>query len=360
MPRITDWTGIARTPYGYLVRVHVQPFPMRAKRFKFGTPLEEMQRWRSRQRSALERARPRAAQAGTVTADVQRYLEQWGTGKHPHTVTQRTRHLQLFAAVFGPRLRATLTTAEIEAQLRAWQRQGLPLSEFAHRRGRTRRPLTAETIRKVRQSIYQLFAVLDRGADVANPVTEIPVGTETDADPGGLPLAVVRAVLAALPRGKPKARCSVMAYVGLRPDEVQRMLPLDNDWRRRSLFVRTAKGGERVRVPVTRRGAAALRYFDQLQAYGPFTNAHPNRLLKEAATAAGYPELAITQYTLRHSFGTLHYATSQDLKATKEVMRHKSLRMTERYVRGAVSAVLEASVARLDQAVRRTRRSRPS
>jgi hypothetical protein len=65
----------------------------------------------------LEHTRPRAAQAGTVVADVVQYLAKWGTAKHPRTVGQRGRHLRLFAQMFGPRLWATLTAQEIEAQL---------------------------------------------------------------------------------------------------------------------------------------------------------------------------------------------------------------------------------------------------
>jgi integrase len=353
--RITDWRGIQRTPTGYIVRVEVCPLPRRTKRFKATATHADMISWRDATQRVLERSKPRAAQAGTITADVARYLAQWGSGKHPQTVEQRTRHLRLFADVFGNRIRATLTTQEIEAQLKAWQRNGLPLSDFARSRGRERGELREATVRKVRQSIYQLFATLDRGTDAANPVAPIPAGTDPDADPGGLPMSVVAAILARLPTGQPKARCYVMAYVGLRPEEVRLIEPQDCDYRRRTLYVRSAKGSDRQRVPLTRRGAAAVRLFIRHKAWGGFTDAHPNRLLKQAARDAGYPHLAPDQYTLRHSFGTAHYAACKDIKATKEAMRHKSIKMTERYVRGAVSFVLDASIATLDAALRRNR-----
>jgi integrase len=355
MARITDWDGIQKTPYGYLVRVSVSPFPRRGKRFPATASHDEMIRWRNAQRQVLERSRPRAAHAGTVAADVASYLSQWGTGKHPQTVEQRKRHLRLFAEAFGSRLRATLTTQEIEAQLRLWQRDGLPLSEFSQKRGRRQQALSHAAIRKVRQSIYQLYAVLDRGSEASNPVAHIPAGADPDADPRGLPMPVVRQILAQLPRGKPKARCYLMAYIGLRPDEVRLVRETDADWRRRTLYVRSAKGSERTRVPLTHKGAAALRYFARLQAFGPFTAPHVNRLLHEAAERAGFPDIEIDQYTLRHSFGTAHYAACRDIKATKEAMRHKSIRMTERYVRGSVTSVLEASIAQLDAALRSTR-----
>jgi hypothetical protein len=134
MARITGWDGISRTPFGYLVPVSVSPFPRRTKRSPAGTKHDELIRWRTATRQALERWRPRAAQAGIVGADVTRFQARWGTGKHPHAVAQRARHLRLFAQVFGSRLRATLMTQEIEAQLGAWQRDELPLSEFATKR----------------------------------------------------------------------------------------------------------------------------------------------------------------------------------------------------------------------------------
>ena len=75
-------------------------------------------------------------------------------------------------------------------------------------------------------------------------------------------------------------------------------------------------------------------------------------MLKTAAAKAGYPTLAISAYTLRHSFATWHYAATRDIKATSKALRHKVLRMAERYVRGAVDEVLEGSIATLNSAQR--------
>ena len=210
------------------------------------------------------------------------------------------------------------------------------------------------TIRKVRQALYQLFAVLYRGTGKANPVAEVPAGSDPDPDAGGQPMAVIRRVVAALPRCATKARCYVMAYTGLRPIEVPLITP--SDWDGRSLYVRTVKGGVRQRVPLTQHGRAAMRYFAQLDAWGRFTCSPMDRMLKTAAAKAGHPTLAISAYTFRHAFGTWHYAATQDIKATKEAMRHKSITMTERYVRAAVADMLQASIDRLDQVQRQARR----
>jgi hypothetical protein len=48
------------------------------------------------------------------------------------------------------------------------------------------------------------------------------------------------------------------AGIGLPPEEVRLITPANADWRRRTLYVRSAKGSDRVRVPLirgARRGA---------------------------------------------------------------------------------------------------------
>lgn len=366
MARITDWDGITKTRTGYLVRVHVRPFPMKAKRFPRETPHAVLIDWRDTTKRRLQKARPPRGPVGTFRADVARYLEQWGAGKHPITVLQRTRYLGLWADVFDTEPRALVTTADIERQLQLWRQRGLPVGDHARRRKRGGKPLTEATIRKVRQAIYQLYAVLDRGTDQPNPVAAVPAGSDPEPDPRGLSQAVVRAILAHLPRSKTKARSYVVAYIGLRPPlEVARLAP--GDWKGRTLFVRSGKGSSRETVPLTRRGAAALRYFARLGAWGPCTSAPWNRMLKAAARAAladekTPPAIAaalrtalptLTAYSLRHSFGTWHYQATHDIQATKAAMRHKTLRMTERYTRAAVAPALQESIATLDAAFRR-------
>ena len=186
-PLMPHWTGITQTPTSYLVRVRVRPFPMRAKRFPLTTSLAVMQAWRNATETKDRAVKPETPDAGTLEADVARYLEQWGSGKHPITVLQRTRYLQAWAAAFPRRFSATLTTPEIERQLKLWQKQGLPVTV-----GTPQPHLTDATMRKVRQALYQLFAVLYRGTGRANPVDDVPAGSDPDPDPGGQPMAVIR------------------------------------------------------------------------------------------------------------------------------------------------------------------------
>lgn len=333
MPRVSDWECIYRTPTGYLVSVQVRPLPRRTKRFPHGTKLETMQRWRDGTRADLELERDRARLYGTDTLaqDVEAYLGRWGHGKHPQTVAQRTAYLHAWAEAFRGRRRASLTTSEIEAHLAAWQRA---------------EGFGANSWNKRRQAIYQLFAVLDRGAGRVNPVADVPTQEEPKAQPRGLPMAVVRAILDAMPRSRTRARLGVMAFTGLRPEELRRVVPGDIDWKGRALYVRTAKGGHAATLPLVPEAIAWLREFVAVGAFGGFTSAPMGVSLGRAVARVNLERLAAKQepiamraYDMRHSFGTFWYTTTRDLKSTREAMRN-TLKMTERYVESAVSSVL--------------------
>ena len=66
----------------------------------------------------------------------------------------------------------------------------------------------------------------------------------------------------------------------------------------------------------------------------------PARLGKPSE-CADHPEkyahiTAPVPYDMRHSFGTEVYRSTGDLKVTKEMMGHSTMRMTERYTLAAV------------------------
>lgn len=356
MARVTDWTGIARTRTGYIVRVHVRPLPMRAKRYPHGTTLGMMQQWRDDTRRTLEQERDAREDAtGTLAEDVEAYLARWGTGKHPETVSQRRRHLEQWASAFAGRTRRSLTAADIEQQLATWQAAG--------KEG-------AATWNKRRQALYQLFAVLDRGLTVGgpfaglglaypNPVEDVPTQTEPRPTARGLSIPDVRALLAAMPESKTRARLGVMAFCGLRPEEVRRIRPGDIRREARTLYVRSAKGSPAATVPLLAEAVTWLDAFVRLDAFGTFTSAPMNVSLQRAVTAVNRARASqqrdllptgITAYTMRHTYGTEFYRVTRDLKATKEAMRHASLAMTERYIEAAVSSSLAAGVAAVEAA----------
>lgn len=348
-----DWTGIRRTPYGYLVQVRVRPFPLQSRRFPKTATLREMQRWREERQRLLQRAKPQAPAAGTLDAGVQIYLSEWGVGVHPDTFSQRARYLNLWCKAFPHRLRHTITTAEIRKQLAYWERHGLPVSEEGQRRKVGASRLAPETVNKVRQALYQLYAYLDAGSDLPNPVEGVPTRRTPDPEPRAVDPQLVRSILAAMPRCKSKARLYVIRYCGLRPVEVTRLQR--GDWSRRDpyrLYVRTAKGGPPTVLPLTRSGAAAMRYFDCLNAWGEFSTKKLWQPWHRAAVKVGAGDLGLRPYDLRHTYGTELFRAARDIKTTQAGLRQKSVRMTMRYVQAAVSPVLESGVRTLGQAER--------
>ncbi|GAB3822328.1 hypothetical protein GCM10028895_26520 [Pontibacter rugosus] len=57
-----------------------------------------------------------------------------------------------------------------------------------------------------------------------------------------------------------------------------------------------------------------------------------NRMLREVATKAEI-EKKITTHIARHSFASLAWANSRDIKAVSQALGHTSVRMTENYLR---------------------------
>jgi integrase len=133
-----------------------------------------------------------------------------------------------------------------------------------------------------------------------------------------------------------------MAYTGMRPVEIMRIRP-DEDWDRtnQTLLIRTAKGGLAARMHLLPQATQALEELARLQAWGDYWAAPVSRAFTVAREAAGYGDLKLVPYDLRHCYGTLIYEETGDLKAVKEALRHSTLRLSERYMAAAVSPMLE-------------------
>lgn len=368
MPRLTDWRGITKSGGTYLVRVKVGSLPRAVQRFPLATPLEELQKWRDKTRRELEEElehlppvekAPRVrTERHTLAADVERYLEAWGSDCHPNTVAQRERHLRDWAKAFPDRSRRSITVPEIEHQLAVWQKK--------NPRGRKEGPATWN---KRRQALLQLFAYFCRGTDRKNIVEDVPTKDLGKPEARGLPIAVVRQILDVMPPSATRARLGVMAFTGLRPEELRRIARDDIDWAAGTLYVRTAKGGTPATVPLLTEAKAWLKEFDAANAYGPFTSAPMGLSLRRAVRALNRqraaakpplpPLVGVRAYDFRHSFGTMYYAASRDLKATSQALRN-TLAMAERYVEAAVSPALQAGLQLLETALGPPQKSTPS
>ena len=108
---------------------------------------------------------------------------------------------------------------------------------------------------------------------------------------------------------KTKARLALMAYTGFAPATIMRLRPQDVRWDAGAVFVpgrRKGKGTKGQTIPLASAGLAALRRFDQLDCWGPFSTSSAWRSFQRACAKLGLAGLR--PYDLRHSFGTAVYA----------------------------------------------------
>lgn len=334
--------GITRTSTGYLAQVMVRKH-RRSARFPVATPIDEITDWIARTRLELRRRVPGGeATPHTFGADVATYLSRWHAARvHPVTRAQRERYLALWASVFGHRSRHSLKTSEIAAQLAEWRDHGMP--DDGHRLTKAGKPkrarptrLAPATVAKLRQAIYQVFALLDRGAGVINPVEAVELPPPRPLEPRGVPMATIDAVFAAMPASSTRDHLALVAYAGLRPSEIARIQPgtdVTRTGRQTVLLVRTAKGGTPSAQPLLPEAAEAL---ERLQASGRlarYDSAVGGLALRRACTAAGVAPLRV--YDLRHSFGTA-VLQATDQRTAQAALRHASIQTTHRYTLSAV------------------------
>ena len=340
--------GITRTAHGFRCAVRVRPFPLETGRFPPEATIEEMKDWLYATRARLRTARTSddrtgrgtPAAATTLADDVALYLDAYLGDVHPSTRTNRERYLRAWVTVFPNRSRQSLSTDEIAQALADFGRDGIVRDK----------PLSADTLYQVRLALYRLYEALNTDAEV-NPVRRVPVPKATKPEPRGVSYEIVKAILAQLKPGTPTtARLLLMAYTGLRPCEVMRIQPTDWNVTAATLLTRTAKGGPAATLKLVPQAEQALQELARLKAWGPYWAAPVSRAFQAAVTAAGYPHLVakgdgargqLVPYDLRHCMGTLIYQQTGDLKAVKETLRHSTLRLSERYMAGAVSPMLD-------------------
>lgn len=350
----------------YVVEIRVRPFPKRRERFPLETPLEVMVAWRDVQladltaaKQALKRTqldertttilatKARSLMGGTLRADVETYLtEKLRPTMDPHNKLQARRYLRTAAAGdLGRYPRQAITGAQWETLLAKWERTGIPAS--VEPEGRTRivppGPLAPDTANKIRGYWIGFYKAMNAGMNLPNPARDVPRRKPADVQSRSIPFDLAVKITDHIGRsGKPTrtaARLTLMCVLGLRPCEIKLIKPA-KDWNKAegTLYVRTGKGGKPRTLPLSDRAAGALEQLELLKGWGNFSAAPAARMFHDAVAAAGLSHLEpMVPYDLRHCFGTETYRKTGDLKAVAEAMGHRNLKMTERYVEGAVS-----------------------
>lgn len=303
----------------------------REKRFLLDTPADKIAAWRDEARVQLRILASRRAPdpTGSFSADVDRYLAQV---RAMPTFEQRAEHLDLWIAALGSHtVRKDIAPEQIRCVLQAWERSGL----------------SPATCNKRRTALMHLFSVLD-GKDARNPVRAVPKFRVPDPLPRGRDYALIREKLELMPVCKTRARLLVMLWTGMRPVEVMRAEPDDLDWAHKFIVVRTAKGGRTRTVPLTAAAKRAWREFDNLDAWGSFTLAPMNRMLKVACKMAD-----VTVYDMRHSYATALAKKRIRLDVIAALLGHSTMDLTKRYTLAAVTPEAAEATKRLASAGRR-------
>jgi integrase len=340
-------TGIVRTPRGFRAFVRVAPGPggLKSKCFKPGTGLLTMRRWREEQRVRKNIGADLPEAGRTLREDVAAYLRQVQTMP---TIRHRRDDLALWLRAFGPeRVRASITSGDIRAQLENWRAEGYAPSTVNHRR----------------TALMHLWSVLD-GKSAPNPARDVPRYRETLGPPRALSPIAVALLLHLMPDCQTRARLTLLAWTGWPPAQMAKLTPPDIDWDR-AVFVRArrkGKGAEGRWLPLLPQAWAALADFKRLGCWGSFSTASARTSLRRAATKANaimlpvamHAELHdVTPYQFRHSFGTLVAGITQDDRAVQELLQHADLRQTHRYTGATVDPRVAAALARVSEHLER-------
>lgn len=190
----------------------------------------------------------------------------------------------------------------------------------------------AQSRQSIRSDLVQLHRwMVRRGLASENPVElvdapRVPSRAATPIQPDD----VVRAIASA--PAPVRLMVMLMAYAGLRCSEVAALRAEDVDVPGRLIVVRSGKGGDDATVPMADELAAELerwpsrgRLFPGVKGNG--VGARIRRLFRRL-DIEGRP------HDLRHSFGTMAAVRSSgDMKLVQDLMRHKAITTTSRYVR---------------------------
>jgi integrase len=327
-------TGIRWIPTGWQVYLRIRG-QFHSKVFPRKTRLGVMQAWRQDQKRAARTGTLPPPSGDTLAADIRTYLSQRQTMP---TIRHRTDDLARWVRVFGPaRVRKSITSGEIRAQLETWRAEGYAASTVNHRR----------------TALMSLWTVLD-GTSAPNPARDVPRFEDAMGPPRALSQAAVLALLDAMPPSQTRARLELLRWTGWPPAQIAKIEPTDIRWDE-AVFVRPRRKGKGVAgawLPLLPEGWAALREFKRLGCWGEFSTSSARKSFRVAAknarraiatayakktlpkaTARGIRRelLNVTPYQLRHSFATLVAGITLDDRAVQTLLQHSDIRTSHRY-----------------------------
>lgn len=317
--------GIFEDQYGLAAVVKVGR-RQREQRFPNGTDLERMKSWRIQTRADLDfdRDEAHAQVAGTLRHDGTAWIDR----KKGLAIYKADRsHLRAWFATLGDVQRSRITAELVAAQMAAWQAAGV----------------AARTVRHRARVLRELYKGLD-GPRAKSPLDHLTLPAPPAAAPVAVPLATIRKVAVSLKAAglaKDYARFVVRATTGQRPAQIMRAVPDDVDLRRRIWFVRPAKGGRQVPMPLNAEMIAAWKAFAKADAWGAFDTGRAAETLR----AHGWPK-DVRPYDLRHTFAIDHLLAGTDLGDVQGFLGHRHIETTRTFYAPILVARLRKATGR--------------
>jgi integrase len=204
------------------------------------------------------------------------------------------------------------------------------------------RALAPNTCNHRRVALGHLFTVLD-GKSAYNPVREVPPFQLPPPTKRGVPMDIVKKVLAEIDGPKTRARLEVLAWTGLRPSELMRLTPALVDVKAGIAIVPTAKGGPPREIPFTKARQAWQRMI-KVNALGKFSVQSTRKSLVRACRKVGVSPLRV--YDLRHSFLSALRRHGADLADIQAIAGHTDIALTRRYA-PTITEKLKRAVGRV-------------
>lgn len=304
----------------------------REQRFPVGTSLEFIAAWRRETRDQLIDDREDAEKAGTAPPPPGTFAGDLVT--YEKTIAHRVgyksdrSHLRAWLPTIGPLARRKVRPSHAKTMIQAWQTAAK----------------SARTIRHRVRVLRELWRHFD-GPHAPTPVLGLMLPKPPAPHPVAVPWATVQAVASSLKRGlvgtkghgpkrtkakihyaasvKNYARFLVRATTGQRPTQIMRALPDDVDLQRKIWFVRAAKGGVAIALPLDAHGVKAWKTFIAAKAWGNFNVSSFAHLLRRH----GWPK-DVRPYSLRSTFAIDLILGGADLGDVQGMLGHRQIETT--------------------------------
>lgn len=313
----------------------------REQRFPAGHPIDLIKAWQVRIRAELHDDRDDTQSTdepvpvrGTFNGDLPRRLKQI-EGRVSYASDRS--HLEAWKPFIGPMKRSAVRPSNVRAAFTAWLAAGK----------------SARTIRHRRRVLREMWQGLD-GAHAKPPLKGVKVPKPAAPHPTPVGHAMIQKVAKSLKKGgkekgtgfgsdsqKGYARFLVRATTGQRPAQIMRALPADVDLKRRIWFVRPAKGGLAIPLPLDVEMVKAWKAFIKADAWGPFDVRSFSYLLRRH----GWPK-NVRPYNLRHTFAIDHLLAGTSIGNLQGLLGHAQIETTRRHYAPVLLALLKKTVGK--------------